>query len=339
MTRFLYDQFFKDCLDGFLNQYGEVQIDKRVTSEVRQIDVWFVPNPEKSKHRSTLGLLGRMAATKAIFEPFHSAATADEICDCMVKLRDVCSQEKREASRSGRSGSRVKREELPRLWVLTPTASKRLLSEFKATIDGSWMEGVYFLGKVFRTAIVVIHKLPNTPETLWLRLLGKGKIQSQAIEQLNALPPEHPLREMTLELLLNFHEHLSERQDLDAGGNQLVMQLAPLWKTKLEQKFQEGEQRGILEGEQRGIQRGILEGEQRGIQQGIQQGIVQGEQRLRRAMFQNLLQVRFGDLDAELASVVEQMSALSLEDSSRLIMELPQLSREELLARFPESSQ
>ncbi|MGK7900229.1 MAG: hypothetical protein AB4352_02235 [Hormoscilla sp.] len=317
MTRFLYDQFFKDCLDGFLNQYGEVQIDKRVTSEVRQIDVWFVPNPEKSKHRSTLGLLGRMAATRAIFEPFHSAATVDEICDCMVKLRDVCSQEKREASRSGsgRSGRRVKREELPRLWVLTPTASKRLLSEFKATIDESWMDGVYFLGKVFRTAIVVIHKLPNTPETLWLRLLGKGKIQSQAIEQLNALPPEHPLREMTLELLLNFHEHLSERKDLDAGGNQLVMQLEPLWKTKLEKTFQEGEQRGILE------------------------GIVQGEQRLRRAMFQNLLQVRFGDLDAELASVLEQMSVWSLEDSSRLIMELPQLSREELLARFPKSSQ
>lgn len=311
MTRFIYDQFHKDYLDEFLKNCGEVQIDMRVPSEVREIDVWFVPNPEKSAQRQTLGLLGRMAATSAIFEPFHSAARADEICDCMVKLRDVCRQEQRGDRRQGQ-----KPKELPRLWVLTPTASTALLSEFGAKLDESWLPGIYFLAKKFRTAIVVIHKLPYIPETLWLRLLGKGRIQAQAIEELKALPPEHPNREMTLKLLLNFRQNLFARQDLDLDlvGSNLVMQLTPLLDMQLEEKLREGEQRGI--------------------QQGIQQGALQGIQQERRLTIENLLKFRFGEIDASLVGVVEQMLTLSSEDFVRLIMELPQLSRSDLVSRF-----
>ena len=303
MTRFVYDQFYKDYLDGFLNKCGSVEIDKRVSSEVKQIDVWFVPNPDLSAHRSTLGFLGRMAATRSIFEPFHSPATPGEICDCMVKLRYVCNQEQREANRSRRQ---VAWQDFPRLWVLTPTASKGLLSGLNAKLDKSWESGVYTLGKTLRTAIVVIHQLPENSETLWLRLMGNGSTQSRAIEELKALPPEHPNREMTLELLLNFYEHLSEDRNLDEAGSNLVMQLEPLLDKKLEKKFQEGEQQGIQQGEQRG----------------------------RRIMIESGLQVSFGELDAELASVAEQMVALPPEDTIRLIMQLPQLSRSDLLARF-----
>jgi hypothetical protein len=39
-----------------------------------------------------------------------------------------------------------------------------------------------------RTAIVVIHQLPETSETLWLRLLGRGSVQEQALIELQALP-------------------------------------------------------------------------------------------------------------------------------------------------------
>jgi len=71
----------------------------------------------------------------------------------------------------------------------------------------------------------------------------------------------------------------------------------------------------------------ILEGEQRGIQQGIQQGVQQGE----RLVVHNLLQVRFGNVDEELAAIVEPLLALSPEEFTPMLL---QLSREELLARF-----
>jgi len=45
----------------------------------------------------------------------------------------------------------------------------------------------------------------------------------------------------------------------------------------------------------------------------------------------NLLQVRFGSVDEELAAIVEPLLALSPEEFTPMLL---QLSREELLARF-----
>ncbi|WP_196521170.1 hypothetical protein [Nostoc sp. WHI] len=65
----------------------------------------------------------------------------------------------------------------------------------------NWLTGVYCLPKYLRTAIVAIHQLPRTTETLWLRILGKGKVQQQAIDELEALSEDEPLRARALELL------------------------------------------------------------------------------------------------------------------------------------------
>lgn len=67
MTRFIHDQFTKDYLEELLKPYGEVQGSSRVAGEVREIDVLFSPLTEQSTNLETLGLLGRFAATAAIF--------------------------------------------------------------------------------------------------------------------------------------------------------------------------------------------------------------------------------------------------------------------------------
>ena len=85
------------------------------------------------------------------------------------------------------------------MWILTPTISERLLSSFNVNQKEGWLSGVYFLGDAKRTAIVAIHQLPETPETLWLRLLGRGSVQSQAIVELQALPLNYPYQKATLE--------------------------------------------------------------------------------------------------------------------------------------------
>ena len=315
MTRFIYDQFSKDYLEELLTPCGEVSSSKKVASEVKEIDVLFTPNPSLSANREVLGLLGRMAVSRGIFEPFHNPITRAEVWDCVIKLGEVSRQLQREANRSQ---TRIPESELPKLWMLTPTASTAILSKFGGRIDRSWMAGVYFLPEWFRSAIVVIHQLPRIPETLWLRILGKGRVQRQAIDELESLPEDSPHRSPTLKLLLNLRKHLEVRQELDVGERELIMRLAPLFDQELEQKFREGEQQG----EQRGELRGIQQGEQRGIQ------------RERRTMIENLLRFRFGELDEELATVTEQILALSTEELTPLIFQLSQLSREDLLARF-----
>ncbi len=134
--------------------------------------------------------------------------------------------------------------EWPRLWILTPTASEAILGGFGAQTQENWVAGVYFFPPTLRTAIVVIHQLPRTPETLWLRLLGRGRVQSRAIDELEALPVNDPLRSMTLELLYNLQRNLqlTQEPDRDEEDRELIMRLAPLYQQDREQAVQEGRQ-------------------------------------------------------------------------------------------------
>jgi hypothetical protein len=180
---------------------------------------------------------------------------------------------------------------LPRLWILTPTASAALVSEFRAIIDKSWLPGIYFMANPLRTAIVVIHQLPRTPETLWVRILGKGSVQKQAIDELEALPVDSPFRSNALRLLKNLQKNLGITQNVDNEDRELFMRLAPLYAQDIERARREGERRVV----------------------------------------ENLLRVRFGELDEQLSAIIDRLLALPAEEFTPLLV---QLSREELLARF-----
>jgi flagellar biosynthesis/type III secretory pathway protein FliH len=181
------------------------------------------------------------------------------------------------------------------------------------------MSGVYFLAPSLKTAIVAIHQLPRTPETLWVRVLGKGNVQKQAIAELKALPEDNPFRFNALELLYNLRTILEVRQDLDPEDRELIMELSPLYLQRLEDATRAGVQQGI--------QQGIEQGVQQGIQQGVQQGVQQGQ----RLMVESMLQVKFGTLDEELSQIIEPLIQLEPLERTQLIM---LLNREQLLARF-----
>lgn len=163
--------------------------------------------------------------------------------------------------------------------------------------------------------MVVIHQLPVTPETLWLRLLGKGRVQQRAIEELQALDMNNPFRGKAMDLLANLKTTLELNQNLDREERDLVMQLSPIYEQRLAEAQQIGREEGRLEG----------------VQQGIQQGV----QNERRTTIENLLRVRFGTLDNELQTMIESLLALPPEEFTSLLI---QLSREELLSRFGTSN-
>ena len=314
MTRLIYDQFSKDLLEELLSPYGQVHPAQNVASEVLEIDVYFTPNPQSEDRDRPLGLLGRLALgspSPSLFEPFRNAATEDEILSCITKLSLARKSLQREANRQK---VKLQKQALPKLWILTPTASKALLKGFRAEEDEK-VSGLHWLADSFRTAIIAIHKLPTTPETLWLRLLGRGKVQKQALDDLEALAPDNPLRSNTLSLFYTLKKHLEARGNLDTSDRRLVMRLAPLYQQEREQILREAEQRGL----------------QQGLQQGIEQGIERGLQQGERLIVENLLRVRFGELDEGLAAIIEPIIALPPQEFTPLLL---QLSLEELLARF-----
>ncbi|EDX74972.1 hypothetical protein MC7420_846 [Coleofasciculus chthonoplastes PCC 7420] len=264
------------------------------------------------------------------------------------------------ARRARRESTSINDSKLPQLWILTPTASTRLLAGFGAVSnEQNWLSGLYFLPEYLKTALVVIHQLPRTPETLWLRLLGKGTVQQQAIEEITALPEDSQMRQSALELLYDLQANLqaNQNQKLDTEERALIMALAPLYRQQLDAARQQGIQQGqrlIIENLLQTrlglltstltalitplstlppqqltpflLQLSQLENSESGIQQ-AQHFIVE-----------NLLKIRFGELDPQLTALVTPLLALPPQKLSQYLSQLSQLSREQLIAQFPQAS-
>jgi hypothetical protein len=167
MTRFPHDQFAKDFLESLLSPLGEVQTSLKVSGEVREMDVYFTPNPN-GKITSDLGLLAQCAETATVFEPFRSSVKLPQIRGCMSKLFDLHNYLIRETKKDKQP--EPKEEKLPKLWILTPTLSVDLLESLGAKSEiESWGKGVYLLSPALKTGIIVIHQLPQTPASLATR--------------------------------------------------------------------------------------------------------------------------------------------------------------------------
>ena len=135
--------------------------------------------------------------------------------------------------------------------------------------------------------------------------MGKGRVQQRAIEEVKALDVKNPLRSKAIDLLANLKTTLELNQNLDTEDRDLVMQLSPIYEQRLAEATQQGRQLGREERIER-----------------------------ERRIIENLLQMRFGTLDNQLQAIIEPLLALSPEDFSSLLLQLSNLSREELLARF-----
>jgi predicted transposase YdaD len=117
---------------------------------------------------------------------------------------------------------------------------------------------------------------------------------------------EHPFRRHTLEQLSNLRISLQARQNLNKDERGLIMSLSPVYERWKEET----------------------------LQKGIQEGKQQGKQEQRRELLEVFLVNRFGAVDAEMASLIPTMAQLPDAELAGLMLQLANLSREELLERF-----
>ncbi len=243
MTQFPHDQFAKNLLESLLAPGGEVTTALTIDSEVREIDVYFIPAKDSSRI-ADLGLLARCATQLAVFEPFRNPVSTAEIRSCMAKLYDLQRETVRQAKKDGQ---KITDSSLPILWILTPTLAAPTLTGFGAINEVSWGDGVYLLPPLQKTGIIVIHQLPSIPDTLWFRLLGKGKVQQQAISEIAELPQGSPYRADALKLFGNLRFILEAQKSPKIEDQELIMQLSPLYLAEI----QAAEDRGRQIGERR----------------------------------------------------------------------------------------
>ena len=300
MTRLIHDQFAKDYLKDLLSSFGKVETSYEVASEIRQIDVLFTPAVQQNSNIESLGLLGTIAKKPCIIEPFRNPPTVWEIRACINKQLDVYGYLTRQGKKNK---SEVEEDDLPSLWILAPTTSNEILSYMN--IPGAIAEkkqrsksqkpqsssipGIYISPDIIKTRIIVIHRLEVTPDTLWLRLLGKGRVQRRAIEEFNRLPLNHPSREKAALWLSDLQYRLQKQEKLKSDDQELVMALSPGFVKELEDAKIEGKIEGKIEANVSVVKR--------------------------------LLSKRFGNLTPQLQQQISQLSVDQLEDLSEALLD------------------
>jgi hypothetical protein len=240
-----------------------------------------------------LGLLNRIAQTPCLLEPFRNGPKRREVKTCLLKL--ICLEEEQQR-KAKRAKQKLLNKDLPRLWILATRIDQPVIQAFGGQLQPSWPTGVFFLPEAMNTALVAIDKLPVTPDTLWLRLLGKADTLKQAIAELIALPPDDNYRSQVLELLVNWRISLQLESPRGIEERELMATLS--------QAYLEWEQRTRDEGEQLGEQRG-LERE--------------------RALVLRQLTYRLGELPAPWQNRVEQLSLEQLENLGMALLDFKSL--------------
>jgi Domain of unknown function (DUF4351) len=156
-----------------------------------------------------------------------------------------------------------------------------------------WVTGVYFAApRSDQTAIVAMNQLPLTSETLWMRLLGKGKVQQEAIAEVLAFNKDDICRESILQLLVS-------------------------WKISRELTGSIAQAREPEESELMAkLSQAYLEWEQRTRQEGIEEGAAR-----ERSLILRQLTRRVGSLSTDLRSRVESLSLEQLESLGEALLD------------------
>jgi hypothetical protein len=82
----------------------------------------------------------------------------------------------------------------PRLWILSVGRPQEALRAYGAVPMPDWPEGFWQAALDEYMRFVLLHDLPEHPDTLALRLAGRGNTLQRAVIELFYLPEEHPLR-------------------------------------------------------------------------------------------------------------------------------------------------
>ncbi|BAZ59306.1 hypothetical protein NIES4105_49930 [Calothrix sp. NIES-4105] len=157
------------------------------------------------------------------------------------------------------------------------------------------MNSIYFSPEGYYIIFVAIHRLPETPDTLVFRLFGKGEVQVQAVREIFALQETDERFDVIKQLLSVWNITKVAIGDYEKEDEELAMLVSEEYK-----KWEEATER-------------------RGIEIG------------QRRLVENLLKVRFGELDEQLAAIIPLVLALPTEEFTPLLLQLP---REQLIAHF-----
>jgi antitoxin component of RelBE/YafQ-DinJ toxin-antitoxin module len=206
MAQYKHDRFFKFYVQALYKTKGETRKDIKVMNdEELEIDCMFVAQSDKfGWQQEDLGLLDRlMKKHPTIIVEHYSGYLNQKNLNISITRKNLYWEPTEvELIEAARVELQLKKSEPlppdaraqieiqnPFTWVLAVNCGNKLLNLCEAKPLPEYGEGVFELSKFLRMGIVVINRLPDGEDTLWLKMLGDKDSARQAfgeIEQLSS---------------------------------------------------------------------------------------------------------------------------------------------------------
>jgi len=165
---------------------------------------------------------------------------------------------------------------------------------------------------------IYLDELPHNPS------LGIGVIKLVVESETEAVRTAQTLIERTREEIT---DQSSQRQLINLIESIIIYKLPQKSREEIEAMFELSDLK-----QTRVYQEALAEGEERGLERGLEQGLERGLEQGERLVVENLLRVRFGELDPEIQAIISRILQLSPEEFTPLLL---QCSKQELLNQFP----
>lgn len=243
-----HDQRFKALMAACLELVAEVE--RAVHVPPQRIDVAYEPRGDGARE-PRLGLVDRMAALgPGMMEYYSRTPSCARVDTCFRKRLDYAHERTLSARRRSCQTSPA-----PRLWILSTGRPRRVLDVYEARPMDGWPDGLWQTRAQERLHFVVLRDLPETPDTLLLRLLGRGRTVQRALQELSALPVHHVLRARALPVMVAFRAPIL--QDLHRSGDMNALQQAQaLYQEWVQHERSAGHAEGLSEGRKEGRKEG-----------------------------------------------------------------------------------
>jgi hypothetical protein len=263
-----------------------------VSPDARRIDVWFTPNPDVPPSTlAHLGLLGRIAHTACTIEPFHRTPDGDEAMGCVARHFFFCEALAR----------REPPPPNPVQWIVASGRPSTVLAGLRFDPSAAWGSGVYEGPPLTRTYLVAVSELPETRDTLLVRLWGAGRVLARAIAELRALPDDAPERLLAMPILLRLRLELpADRARRSADDEEFEMSTQDIVEVWTQKVKEEGRREALADLEKvkdEGRREALADLEkvkEEGRDEGLADAVL------------TLYQARFGAPPADLAAVVRR---------------------------------
>lgn len=257
MSRTPFDTFAKDLMVALLSPLGHAKEDARIVSDPQYADVYFRPSPGLGPIAPRDGFVQLLASVgRSIFEVARQPPDLAEMASWQRKQLALWQSEQNTARRK-----KVAPPPLPPvLWGLSSGPPEQAMRGYKlAPMDATvWPRGCYDGTPEGTFRLVVLSELPRTRDTLLVRTMGRGVTFREAMEDLDALPPDAPERALARPFLVSLTLQL--QNDPTAEAQEMLMQSQKLYEEYTRKVRAEGRKEGRKEGREEGLERGLRDG-------------------------------------------------------------------------------